>query len=82
MVLTLLGFSQYLTIVGLFATAGMFYLTSMNDLLPATRCESPPPCGEVSLMILLVLRPLKRALLLFCLPVEIVISTVYVGPPI
>lgn len=39
--LTVLGFSQYLTIVGLFATAGMFYLTSMNDLLPATRCKPP-----------------------------------------
>ncbi|ORX39694.1 FAR-17a/AIG1-like protein [Kockovaella imperatae] len=55
------GFLQYLTIVGLFISITAMLLSSMKDLVPSLR----------------KLHRIKRGLLLFALPVEIVIASIY-----
>ncbi|GFZ46314.1 hypothetical protein JCM24511_04561 [Saitozyma sp. JCM 24511] len=52
---------QYLTIVGLMTSGVVMMLSAINDLLPATT----------------FIRPIKRSLLLFSMPVEIVITSIY-----
>ncbi|CAD6566640.1 MAG: hypothetical protein TREMPRED_002876 [Tremellales sp. Tagirdzhanova-0007] len=55
------GFFQYLTIIGLLVSAFLMIVAAFNDLLPAVKA----------------LKTLKRGLMLFAMPVEIVVASIY-----